>query len=367
MAVSVPRDARGAGGMPAPGRRVRPDVPAPDLVAAARRLADDVLAPGAAAVDAGTVRREDLDAIGAAGLLGAATAAPATFRAVQEVLAGADAATWFVQVQHHHLVRQLTEPPPALADLREDLVAGRVLSGVAFSHLRRREQRPVRATRVDGGWRLDGHVPWCTGWGLADVLALGGATDDDRVVFVVVDARPGPAVTASEPMRLAVLQAAQTVQLDVDGLVLPDERALEPVPYDAWARADARTTVSTNPAVLGIAQAAVDRLRGLGGQRSLAEAVDVAGVLGDRLDDLRRRAYALADDPSSDPGEALATRVRAQRLCLDATGALVAAGAGGSMLTTDPAQRWAREAAFLTVQGQTLPARRAALTSYLPG
>lgn len=338
-----------------------------DLLAAAHRIADDVLAPGAADVDAGGVRRQDLDALAAAGLLGAATAPPPVFRAVQEVLAAADASTWFVQVQHHHLVRQLATPPPALEPLRADLVAGRVVAGVAFSHLRRREQRPVRATRVAGGWRFDGHVPWCTGWGRNDVLSLGGATDDDRVVFAVADARPGPAVTASEPMRLAVLQAAQTVQLDLDGLVVPDGRALDPLPYDEWARADLRTTVSTNPAVLGIGQAAVDRLRGLGDQRSLAEAVEVAQLLGDRLAGVRDRAYALADDPSSDPQEALATRVEAQRLCLDATGALVAAGAGGSMRSCDPAQRWAREAAFLTVQGQTLPARRAMLASYLGG
>ncbi len=353
--------------MPAPGAAVGADVPIPDLLTAAHRLADDVLTPGAAAVDAGSVRRADLDALGAAGLLGAATAPPAVFRAVQEVLAGADAATWFVQVQHHHLVRQLATPPAALAGLRDDLVAGRVVAGVAFSHLRRREQRPVRATRVDGGWRFDGHVPWCTGWGLNDVLTLGGATDDDRVVFAVVDAHPGPHLTASEPMQLAVLQAAQTVELEVDGLVVPDERVLEPVAYDDWARADLRTTVSTNPAVLGIAQATLDRLGALGEQRSLTQAVEVAAALGDRLAGVRDRAYALADDPSSDPATALATRVEAQRLCLDATGALVAAGAGGSMRSGDPAQRWAREAAFLTVQGQTLPARRAMLASYLEG
>ncbi len=109
----------------------------------------------------------------------------------------------------------------------------------------------------------------------------------------------------------------------------------------------------------------IARLRVLGEQRSLAEAVDVAGCLGKRLAGVRHRAYALADDPSSDPQQALATRVAAQRLCLDATGALVAAGAGGSVRSVDPAQRWAREAAFLTVQGQTLPARRAVLASYL--
>ena len=54
----------------------------------------------------------------------------------------------------------------------------------------------------------------------------------------------------------------------------------------------------------------------------------------------------------------------AQRLCLDATGALAAAGAGGSMMLDDPAQRWAREALFLVVRAQTLAARRAVLRTW---
>ena len=56
-----------------------------DPVERARVLARDVLAPGAAAVDAGSVRRSDLDALGAAGLLGVAGEQAATFRAVQEL------------------------------------------------------------------------------------------------------------------------------------------------------------------------------------------------------------------------------------------------------------------------------------------
>lgn len=337
-----------------------------DLVEAARQLAGDLLAPGAAAVDESGVRRGDLDALGRAGLLGAALAPPSVFRSVQELLAGADAATWFVQAQHHYPVRLLREAVSApLVAARDDLVTGQRVAGVAFSHLRRWPARPVEATRVDGGWRYDGLVPWYTGWGLTDVLALGGATAGGEVVFALVDARASQALQPTPPMRLAAMSAASTVQLHLDGLVAPDEQCVSRTSIDQWRAADLRTTVNVNPGVLGVAQAAADRLAQLGTQRGPTDASEVAALMQSRLADVRVKAYALADDPDSVPAESLAVRVRAQRLCLDTTAALVAAGAGGSMALDDPAQRWAREALFLVVQGQTLPARQTMLRTWL--
>lgn len=336
-----------------------------DLLDAAHRLAKGLLAPGAADVDRSGVRRADLDALGAAGLLGAALATPPTFRAVQEVLAGADASTWFVQAQHHYPVRLLQQATcEPLARARDDLVAGRRIAGVAFSHLRRWPARPVEVTRVAGGWRYDGLVPWYTGWGLSDELALGGVTVDGLVVFGLVPARASAALQPTEPMRLAALGAASTVQLRLDALVVPDELVITSLGIQQWQAADLRTTVTVNPGVLGITQAATDRLSALGEQRALPAACAVAAVLRGQLSDVRDAAEVLADDPDADPEAALSLRVRAQRLCLDATGALVAAGAGGSMSLDDPAQRWAREALFLVVQGQTLPARAAMLASW---
>lgn len=336
-----------------------------DLLAAATQLARDRLAPGAAEVDRCGVRRADLDALGDAGLLGAALQPPATFRAVQEVLAGADASTWFVQAQHHYPVRLLAgATSPSLAEVRDDLVAGRRVAGVAFSHLRRWPGRPVEVTRVDGGWRYDGLVPWFTGWGLNDVLALGGVTADGEVVFGLVPARECASLRPRAPLQLAAMSAAGTVQLQVDGLVVLDELVLAELAIEQWRAADVRTTAALNPAVLGVAQAAVERLSAVGEQRGLAAASDLAPALARRLADVRTRAYALADDPGSCAEDALEVRAQGQRLCLDATAALVTASGGSAMALADPAQRWAREALFLVVQGQTLPSREALLRTW---
>ena len=79
-----------------------------------------------------------------------AGASVALFREVSELLAGADAATWFVQAQHHSVVRMLTSSPSAAADrYLPKLASGDLIAGIAFSHLRRFPDRPVTARRVD--------------------------------------------------------------------------------------------------------------------------------------------------------------------------------------------------------------------------
>src|SRR5205085_4891621 len=74
-----------------------------DLIAAARAVADDVLAPAAEETDqADIVPRSHLRALADAGLFDASG-----HREVYEILAGACGATFFVWVQHHAPVRLL--------------------------------------------------------------------------------------------------------------------------------------------------------------------------------------------------------------------------------------------------------------------
>ncbi len=346
------------------------DVTGHPAVAAAERLARDLLEPHAAEVDAGTVPRSNLDALGAAGLLGlgapaalgGAGAPPAVLRRVAEVLAGADLSTWFVQAQHHSPLRALVASG-RFDGLVPELAAGRKVAGVAFAHLRRWPRRTVTATRARGGWRLDGVAPWYTGWGLNDLAHVGAVSEAGEVVFALLDARPMPGLSASEPMRVAAVQAAATVRLTFGGLVVADERVVSVQPRQEWARADEQVAVNASPAVFGLADSALRLLRDLGEQRAEPEAVEAAERLGGEVAGCRRECYRLLDEVPAEAmlPERLALRARAHRALTEATTALVIAGAGGSMAASAPAQRKAREALFLLVQAQTGAARAAAL------
>lgn len=197
------------------------------LLDRAHRLADDVLHPAAAEVDAsGVIPPSHFAALADAGLYGIATAEPAALPAVTEVLAGACLATAFTWMQHHGPVRTLA----ALGDPRlADATAGRLRCGVALAGALP-EPPLLWATREDGGWRLDGRSPLVTGWGLIDLVqvavrdvATADASDEEAVVVTaLLDARGGPGL-AAQPLRLLAADASRTVLLRFDGVHLPDE------------------------------------------------------------------------------------------------------------------------------------------------
>jgi alkylation response protein AidB-like acyl-CoA dehydrogenase len=343
------------------------------LVQAVTKLADELLAPQAAAVDAGTVPRSHLDALAAAGVLGMSAPGPdgapavpaAVARRVQELLAGADASTWFVQVQHHFPVRALAVAD-GLQHRLTQLAGGGTIAGIALSHLRRWPQRPVRATRVPGGWRLDGHAPWYTGWGLNDLALVAGASPDGQVVQGLVPAVAGPCLQPTALLRLAAMQATRTVALRFDALVIPDRDVVTVQPVAQWAIEDARPTVNANPACFGIALRALDLLAGNGAEPAEPAALAAATRIGERLRQVRAETYRLVDeeDPDQFTERRLDLRARAHQVMIAATTALVLAGAGRAMSADAPAQRLAREAMFMLIQAQTGPARAAALNRW---
>ncbi|HEX3622225.1 MAG TPA: acyl-CoA dehydrogenase family protein [Acidimicrobiales bacterium] len=336
---------------------------APALVAAARRVADAVLAPAAAATDrADVVPRSHLDALAGAGLCGLFCppgAPPADSRRIFEILAGACGVTFFVWVQHHAPVRMLADS--ANASLRErhldDLCAGRTLGGVAFAYLRRPGPPAVVATPVAGGYRIDGEAPWVTSWGLARLYAVAARCDDQVVFFAVLADDRGPAgVRASPRQALAAMNASSTVRLAFDGLVVPAEDVISTVPFGRWQAQDRVATAQPNPAAFGIAETCVRLL----GERAPEAAEDLGG----EVEACRRRSYDLADmDRTDDAHLRMLVEARAWSLELGvrAATALVTSVGGRAMSADHPAQRLLREAAFFTIQAQTAALRQATL------
>jgi alkylation response protein AidB-like acyl-CoA dehydrogenase len=276
----------------------------------------DLVAPGAADADANGVPRSTVDALAAAGLLGDQLTGP-QLRETAELLAGTDASTWFCWVQHQTPLRTLAgqapgqvEPGSAAlrADLLPDLRSGRRLAAVAFAHLRRPGPVNPVATRVDGGWVLDGTLDWVTSWDIADVvLVMAADAARDRVVCAYLPAGRGGqtrGLTVGEPLRLLAMAGTHTRPIRLESVRVDDDQVGAVLDLTAWSDADVPAR--------------------------------------------------------------LAARARSLDLAMRAAQSAVVIRAGAAMRAGCSAERRLREAAFLLVQAQTAATRAASLRLLAP-
>lgn len=332
------------------------------VVQAAAELARE-LAADAGRLEQEGVERSLVDRMADAGLLAVSGpsalggASPAEQRRVAELLAGSSPDAWFVWFQHGPVVRMLkaSENTTLVEEHLPALCAGRKVGGVAWSHLRTASPT-VTATRVDGGWSLSGFQPWCTGWGLTDVIMAGALVPDtDEVVFGLVPSGDRPELTSAGELRLAAMAGTSTHALRLNGLVLPDRDVVLHTARGPWSEADRALNANVQPSTFGIALAALDLLQ--------EREPGTADALRSRVLDVRTRAYALLDEADSTEqlDERLALRAQALLLALECATALLTARGGQGMDLREPAQRLLRAAAFQLVHAQAAHVRAATL------
>ena len=218
---------------------------------------------------------------------------------------------------------------------------------------------PVVATPLGGGaWRLDGHVPWATGWGVLDYVALAGVTHDGQVVTGLLPFGAQPGLRVSSPQALLAMSASWTVSLDLEDVWVTPANMISVETVDAWRVHDDRKNANATPATFGLARMLLQALS------ETEDGAEFADQLAGDVAACRKRAYALADDPCSDVAiheERMRVRGNSLHLLTLCSQSLIAAMGGQAMNSVGDPARWAREAMFHLVQGQTRGVRRAIL------
>jgi alkylation response protein AidB-like acyl-CoA dehydrogenase len=316
----------------------------PDAAAYLRRseeIADTLLFPNALTTDsANLVPQAHLDLLAAEGFYGVACPLDAgglgfdtnTVAAIVERLASGCLTTTFVYLQHHSVVRTVASSPNLRDRWLADLCAGRVRSGIALGGIRPGVQ-PLVASRVEGGWRLDGSVPWVTGWGRIDVIMAASLTTDGRIVRALVDASASETLLV-EPQTLLAANASGTVTLRFGGHFVPDERVAVIEPYVAPPANDGGGRTNGSLAL---------------GETRRCLALIGPSPLDAELDARRRQLNEASDD------EMAVARAAASEMAMRAAAALVVSTGSRALTPSSQAQRLAREALFLLVFG-TRPA-----------
>jgi len=319
------------------------------LVDRAREIADSVLFPAALDVDAtGEIPDSHWRTIAEAGLYGIAVPTDlggpdlgfGDLIEILELMAAGCLATAFTWVQHHGMLAALSATTnTALRDeLLPDVAAGRTRGGVAFAGAVPVPPR-MRADRIDGGWRLVGHAPFVSGWGVIDVIQFSAgdnATGD--IVSGVLAAEVQPGITSVQAQSLFVADATKTVSIEVDGLVIPDGRVVSRV-----TRADFMANQNFGSRLNGTLP--------IGVARRCIGLLDDAGRP-DAAERLRADATAVRtrlDAGLADSAALLEARAEAAELAVRAAAAVVANDGGAALLRTSPAQLVARDATFTLV------------------
>ena len=284
------------------------------------------------------------------------------FRRFQEASARASGALAFVESQHQSASGLVVRSPNAdlRARLLPRLARGEESSAIAFSHLRRSGPPALTAAAVPGGYRLDGHLPWVTGWGLFTHCVTAAPLPDRRVLFAYHPLTESASLRPSPPLDLAAMAVTQTVSVEVRELHVPEADVVEIHPA-TWIQENDRIAVALqSPLALGCAQAAIDVLKEEAAKKGRSAMIDAATRLEAELAEVREEAYEAMEE-TVDFQRGLRARSAAIELAGRAAHAAVIAAAGAGNVMSHPAQRVYREALAFSVLALLPPIQDAAL------
>jgi alkylation response protein AidB-like acyl-CoA dehydrogenase len=317
------------------------------------------------------VPRSHIDLLASVGAHGTALDALPQ-REVTERLAGADTSTWFCWTQHQTPLRTMLAGgnQRASAEISERWLAGlqngELLAAIAFAHVRRGGPPNPVAKKVTDGWELTGKLDWITSWDIADVLMLLAMTEDKKqiVIFYLPIKGFEEAFThcvVGEPLTLLAMSGTHSRPITFDHTFICDDFVFSVIDSQEWLSADSEKTVLPNPAVLGVARAAIEQLNEVSHTRKQEVGKAAAINLAQEFEHLRAQAYGAIDNPQTPRSELVNLRVQTLEFAVKCAVAVITATSGGAMMTGGEAERRVREAMFLQVQAQTQETRDAAL------
>ena len=225
----------------------------------------------------------------------------------------------------------------------------------------------LAATRVDGGWILNGAAPWVTGGVAADLVVIGATVVQDdqptseELMLALPTSQAG--VKIPEPFQLVGVSASGTGPVELNDVVLGDEFVLagpiEQVMLSRGARNEGARTggYETSTLAFGVASAALDFIGAEAAKRS-----DLASVHAKLAADgaqLKVDLLGTASGKLECSNESL--RTRANSYVLRTTQAALAAAKGAGYLANHPVGRWCREALFFMVWSCPQPVMQANL------
>lgn len=338
----------------------------------ALRFFQDEIKPNAYAIDhdpkAMAVAFEGLKAHGLMALkradeFGGPAVSEGDFRRFQEEIARYSGALAFLQTQHQSAVSLLSKQgSESIKNAYLPKMHEEKMVGLGFSQLRRAGNPICRAKVVDGGFVIDGFVPWITGKGYFHEYIIGATLQNGQSLFGLMPLKSVKGHTVSKPMKLAAMEAANTVTAQLEGYFLPNNKVAFIKDKD-WIKAnDAFNITLQGHFAIGCAMAGIDVVRDNAQKRGISFLNKVAGELEQELNDCRQSLIdSQKDFDEATAPERLKKRAWAIDLMMRCGQAAVTSSSGAANAAEHPANRVLREAIVFSVSAQTQPIMEATM------
>ena len=290
---------------------------------------------------------------------------------LQISLARVSGALTFLQTQHQSAVAKLAQSDnkSLQQEFFPDVVQGKSLIGVGFSHLRRPGTPMMQATAINEGYLLTGKVPWITGYGFFDHFILGATLTDGKEIYGILPlqntADSGGEIICSEPMELLAATATNTVSAKVHQWYLPSDRVVSINPAGTIHRSSQKNILNHAFYALGCAYAGLDILQTIAKTKQLKFLHSSWQALHQEVKETESKASLFISSAQFSYPERLQLRAEAIDLAQRCSLAAVVASSGAANYLHSTAGRIYREALLFSVAGQTTDVMEASLMSLL--
>jgi alkylation response protein AidB-like acyl-CoA dehydrogenase len=266
-----------------------------------------------------------------------------------EAVASASLATALVLTQRDSAVGMISASQNAA--LREELLPSLARNtifatvGIAQLTTSRQQGEPALvASKVAGGYRINGVIPWSSGADRSAYVIAGAAVGPLQILFSLPTNREG--VTVESPLPLVALSASHTGAIRCDDVLIDDHLLLAGPAENVLAGRKKSLPIGQSFLALGLARGALDLIA----EHDSALARSTQSRFEDQLRALRADVLNFCDPThSSPPEDGPRLRGACNELALRIAHSSVALYKGTGLLAGHPAQRHAREALFLLV------------------
>jgi alkylation response protein AidB-like acyl-CoA dehydrogenase len=268
-----------------------------------------------------------------------------------EAIASASLATALVLSQRDSAVGLIdaSDAWPMRREFLAGMARGECFATIGIAQLTTSRQGgapALRALEAEGGYRLEGIIPWCTGAAKAQLVIAGAVLEDERqILFALPTDLPGVRIRA--PMPLVSLRSSWTAQIDCLGAGLPQSWVMRPPAAKALAGRSKGIVISQAFLAFGLCRGGLNLIA----KHDSDRARSLAKRFLDQLETLRVETIQLCRPGLETEAVAAAPRLRGacNDLAVRITQSAVALYKGSALLSDHPAQRLAREAMFLLV------------------